>query len=710
MAGPAPVVAVVGNPNTGKSTLFNRLTGGRQHVGNFAGVTVEKKEGELRLSDGRTARLVDLPGAYSLAASSPDEQVVIDVLGGRGGDVPRPDAVLCVVDTSNLPRNLYLVTQVAETGVPIAIALNMSDEAKRKGISIDPEALSKRLGVPVVPTVATRGTGVDELPRAIETALRDRPRFAGVPWPDSMESVCRTVADAARSATGRDLTEAEVHRLMFDVESGLPRRLGWDGAETALSEARERLLAAGHDPVSYEATERYRHIESLLQDQAARPEPARAARGYAVDRVLTHRFWGLLVFAGVMFAVFASIYWLAQPLMGLIEELFAAIGGWAGAALAGAPILQSLVANGIVAGVGGVIVFLPQIAILFFFIALLEDSGYMARAAFLMDKVFSWCGLNGKSFVPMLSSFACAVPAILGTRSIEDPKARLSTILISPLMSCSARLPVYVLLIGAFIEPAYGPWWAGVALFAMHLLGLAVAIPVAFLINRFLLKIRPIPFLLEMPPYRRPRATDVALKMFRNSKEFVVRAGTVILAFAIVIWALTFFPRSESVREAVERDAAAGLSEGELESALEAAWMEDSYLGRFGKLVQPAFEPAGFDWKLTVGVLASFPAREVIVSTLGIIYNAGDPEEDDAALRERLAAATWPDGRPIYTPWVALAVMVFFALCLQCGSTVAVIARESGWRWAAFAFAYMTGLAWVGAVVAYQAGSALFGS
>lgn len=708
MAGPAPVVAVAGNPNTGKSTLFNRLTGGRQHVGNFAGVTVERKEGALRLPDGRSARLVDLPGAYSLSPSSPDEQIVIDVLTGRAPDVPRPDAVLCVVDASNLRRNLYLVTQIAETGVPIAIALNMSDEAARKGVSIDANALASALGVPVIPTVATRGDGVDELPRAIETALRDRTRFAVVPWPDSMEAICREVAEAARAATGRELTEAEVHRLLFDAESALPGRLGWAGAETALSEARDRLRAAGHDPVRFEATERYRHIERLLQGHATRPDPERAERAYAVDRILTNRVWGLLIFAAVMFAVFASIYWLAKPLMDAIDALFAAIGGWAGAALAGTPMLQSLVVHGIVAGAGSVLVFLPQIAILFFFIALLEDTGYMARAAFLMDKVFSWCGLNGKSFVPMLSSFACAVPAILGTRTIEDPKARLATILISPLMSCSARLPVYVLMIGAFIEPAYGPLWAGVALFAMHLLGLVVAIPVAFLINRFLLKIRPIPFLLEMPPYRRPRPADIALKMFRNSKEFVVRAGTVILAFAIVIWALTFFPRSDAVRERIERESA-GLTEAELESTLEAAWMEDSYLGRFGKFVQPAFAPAGFDWKLTVGVLASFPAREVIVSTLGIIYNAGDPEEDDAAaLRERLAAATWPYGRPIYTPWVALAVMVFFALCLQCGSTVAVIARESGWRWAAFAFAYMTGLAWIGAVAAYQAGTALF--
>jgi len=686
--GRAPVVAVAGNPNTGKSTLFNRLTGGSQRVGNFGGVTVEKKEGALRL-DGIDAVAVDLPGTYSLAAASPDEQVVLDVLTGRSEGTPRPDAVVCVVDATNLGRNLFLVSQIGETGLPIVVALNMSDEAERKGIRIDAAKLSSRVGVPVVPTVATEGRGLEALRGAIASALNDRPKFAVVPWPESMEEVCRSV----RAKAGGVLTEAEVHRLMFDIGSDLPRRIGWLGAEPALREARETLKLRGMDPVSFEATERYRHLEGLLEGMSTRPVTARARRGYAVDRFLTHRFWGLLVFGAIMFVVFSSIYWLAKPLMEGVVALFGLLGGWAGAALAGTPMLQSLVVDGVIAGVSGVLVFLPQILVLFFFIALLEDTGYMARAAFLMDKVFSWCGLNGKSFVPMLSSFACAVPAIIGTRSIEDPKARLATILISPLMSCSARLPVYVLMIGAFIEPTYGPVWAGVALFAMHLLGLVVAIPVAFVINRFLLRTRPLPFVLEMPPYRRPGVRDVGLKMYRNAMEFVVRAGTVILAFAILIWALTFFPRTEA--------------EGVSESEARAAQLEHSYLGRFGKAVQPAFEPAGFDWKLTVSVLASFPAREVVVTTLGIIYNVGEAEDSDSLLRERLAAASWPDGRKVYTPWVALAVMVFFALCLQCGSTVAVMARESGWRWAAFAFVYMTGLAWIGAVAVYQVGAGL---
>jgi ferrous iron transport protein B len=324
-----------------------------------------------------------------------------------------------------------------------------------------------------------------------------------------------------------------------------------------------------------------------------------------------------------------------------------------------------------------------------------------------MDKVFSWTGLNGKSFVPMLSSFACAVPAILTTRTIEDPKARLSTILVSPLMSCSARLPVYVLMIGAFIEPKFGPLWAGAALFAMHLLGLVVAIPIAFVINRFILKLRPLPFILEMPPYRLPSAKGVARRMFLSGREFAVRAGTVIFAISIIVWALSYFPHGAAVGEAVGKSLPANTAEAEKDRAVRAAYLEQSVLGRFGKVVQPVFAPAGFDWKTTVAVLAAFPAREVVVSTLGILYSTD--EEDKGALRAEMGRATWPDGKPVYTPAMAAAVMVFFAFCLQCGSTMSVMAREASWKWAGFAFVYMTSLAWIAAVATYQIGRSLAG-
>jgi ferrous iron transport protein B len=667
------VVAVIGNPNTGKSSLFNALTGIRQHVGNYPGITVERKEGVCRLEDGDVT-LIDLPGTYSLAAVSADEQVIIEVLSGRRADTRRPAAVICVVDASNLRRNLFLVSQITETGLPVVVALNMMDEAEQRGFKIDPAALSAKLGVPVVPTVAVRNQGMDDLRRAIAAVLGSPNKFPAVAWPPAVVEARKIVADAARAA-GRTPSEADVSRLLFDVEP--PEAFA--GLVAARDAAYKGMTAASLDPVSAEAFLRYRHLDGLLDGVSKKIEIPDAAKPYAIDRLLTHRVGGLLVFTALMFAVFASVYWIARPAMDGIEWLFGKLGVWAGAALAGRPMIQSLVVDGMIAGVGGVVVFLPQILILFLFVAILEDSGYMARAAFLMDKVFSWTGLNGKSFVPMLSSFACAVPAIMTARTIEDPKARLSTILVSPLMSCSARLPVYVLMIGAFIEPKYGALWAGAALFVMHMLGLVVAIPIAFFINRFLLKLKPLPFILEMPPYRRPAAASVVRRMYLSGKEFTVRAGSVIFAISIIIWALSYFPHPAA--------------KGEDKSVA----LERSFLGTFGKAVQPAFAPAGFDWKTTVAVLAAFPAREVVVSTLGILYSAEDDEENVKLKEQMIASKT-------FTVATAAAVMVFFAFCMQCGSTVAIMARESSWKWAGFAFVYMTTLAWVGAVATYQIG------
>ncbi|HYF01372.1 MAG TPA: ferrous iron transport protein B [Planctomycetota bacterium] len=694
----AAVVAVVGNPNTGKSTLFNALTRSTQLVGNYPGVTVERRRGSCCF-DGLDVTFVDLPGTYSLAATSRDEQVVVDVLSGRIPGEPRPQAVLCVADASHLRRNLYLASQVAETGLPVVVALNMADEAEAKGVKIDVARLSERLGVPVVPTVATRGEGLDALRRAIAQVLREPSRFAPVPWPPSVRDALDALTKPPLSSVN-GTTPAEAARILFDAEA--------PGAPEAREHGRAAMKAAGLDPLSAESTLRYAHLEERLRGVVTAGDPAKRASGYALDRLLTHRVWGLLIFAGLMFGMFSSIYWAAAPLMDAIDLFFGWLAGRAGDALSSRPMLQSLVADGMIAGVGGVVIFLPQILILFLFIAVLEDSGYMSRAAFLMDRVFGWTGLNGKSFVPMLSSFACAIPGLMATRTIDDPKARLSTILVAPLMSCSARLPVYTLMIAAFIQPRHGALVAGAVQFAMYALGVVLALVIAFFINRFLLKLRSIPFVLEMPPYRVPTAKTVFRRMYFSGREFVVRAGTVIFAFSIVIWALTYFPRPEAVATSVQASLP-GASEEEVERAVSSAYLEQSFLGRFGKAVQPAFAPAGFDWKVTVAVLAAFPAREVVVSTLKIIYavEEGDDEEaSDALLREKLAGAAGPDGRPVFTTAVAVAVMVFFALCLQCGSTVAVMAREASWRWAGFAFAYMTALAWLGAVVAYQVGTA----
>jgi ferrous iron transport protein B len=710
-----PAIVIVGNPNTGKSSLFNGLTGARQHVGNYPGITVERKEGTLRL-DGSTARLLDLPGTYSLAAASRDERIVTEVLAGRRADVVLPQAVICIVDATNLRRNLFLVSQVAETGLPLVIALNMIDEANRRDIRIDVDLLARRLGVPVIPTVAPRGTGLGELRKAVAEILRAPAPFPAVPWPDAVVEARRMLGKKARAETGREWNQAELNRLIFDAEA--PKDLP-EGLAEARAEALRNIEASGLNPMDAEALLRYRHLETLLEGVSTQPDPRITARAYAVDRVLTHRILGLLVFSALLFLVFASIYWLAQPMMDGIEWVFGAAADHAGATLEGRPMLRSLVADGIISGVGSVVIFLPQILILFLFIAILEDTGYMSRAAFLMDKVFSWTGLNGKSFVPMLSSFACAVPGIMATRTIEDPKARLSTILVAPLMSCSARLPIYILIIGAFIEPWAGPLWAGAALFAMHLLGLVVAIPAAWLINRLLLNQTTLPFLLEMPPYRAPQPLSVGMRVYRSGREFIIRAGTIIFSFSIVIWALTYFPRPEGVREEVARTEAAArgitleeaqaLLETDLAGKLDAAYLEQSWIGRFGRLIQPAFEPAGFDWRITVGIVSALPARELFVSTLGIAYAVGEQDEESPALRERMRATVRPDGSLVFTPAVALAIMVFFAFCMQCASTLVVISREAGWRWALFTFGYMTALAWLAAVATFQAVSAIMG-
>jgi len=703
------LVALVGNPNTGKSTLFNALTGLRQRVGNYPGVTVARKSGTCDLGDGQKVELVDLPGLYSLAAASPDEQVVIDALSGNIAGDRRPDAVVLVVDSTNLLRNLFLASQVAELGRPVVIVLNQADVAKEQGLRIDTELLSRRLGgVPVVLSSAWKGEGILDVRRAIASAVAKQTVVKRVVWPTNIAAALADVATAAAADTGKPISAADAQRLLFDTNPSTADRLGWTVAqrEKILRSARDRVRNSGYNPMAAEPLVHYAHLRAVLEGVVVEGA-GKAGRSAAVDRLLLHRFLGPVLFLGIMLGFFGSVFWLAKFPMEWIQAGVDWTKTVVAPTLDAYPMLQSLLADGIIGGVGAFLVFLPQILILFLFIGILEDSGYMARAAFIMDRLFSWCGLNGKSFVPLLSGFACAIPSLLSTRTIEDPKARLATAFVVPFMSCSARFPVYALMCAAFIGPIYGPGWQSVVMIGMHCVGLLFAVPTAFVLTRLLLKVKPQPFVLELPRYQMPKPRDVIWRMWQNAAEFVSKAGTVIFAITIIVWALSYFPRDVSVAERIKASNPVA-SEEVVNAKVQAAYVEQSYMGRFGKAVQPIFDPLGFDWKITVGVLASFPAREVIVSTLGVTYSVGEGAEADSQhLRKAMQDAKWSEGpragTPIFSLAAVLALMVFFALCSQCGPTIATLAQETGgWKWAAGSFVYMTALAWLAGTAVYQ--------
>jgi ferrous iron transport protein B len=708
-AEPGLTVALVGNPNTGKSTLFNALTGLRQRVGNYPGVTVARKSGQCDCGDGLKVELIDLPGLYSLSAASPDEQVVIDALSGHLAEDCRADAVVVVIDATNLLRNLFLASQLSELGLPVVLVLNQADVAAEQGVKIDAGLLSRRLGgVPVVLTSAWKGEGIAAVRRAIAEALRLRIRMPAVEWPALVEEALADVAAGVASDLGQTPSRADVERLLFDSTTSVGQRLGWEAArrDAVIRAARDKVRRAGYNPLAAEPLIHYERLRKLLEG-VVQGGGNRTGASAAVDQVLLHRILGPIVFAGIMLGMFASVFWLAKfPMQWLSSG-----ADWLKAVVAplldGMPMLQSLVTDGMIGGVGAFLAFLPQILILFLFVGILEDSGYMARAAFIMDRLFSWCGLNGKSFVPMLSGFACAIPGLLSTRTIEDPKARLATAFAVPFMSCSARFPIYALMCAAFIGPLYGPGWESVVMVGMHCVGLLFAVPTAFVLTRFVLKVKPQPFVLELPRYQMPKPRDVLWRMWQNAAEFVSKAGTVIFAITIIVWALSYFPRDPAVEQRV-RAQSAGASAEVVSARVQAAYVEQSWMGRFGKSVQPIFDPCGFDWKITVGVLASFPAREVIVSTLGVTYSVGEGAKADSAhLQQAMRDAKWPDGpragTAIFSLAAVLALMVFFALCSQCGPTVATLAQETGgWKWAVISFVYMTALAWIMAVVVYQ--------
>ena len=686
-------VAVAGNPNVGKTSLFNLLTGSRYKVGNYPGVTVETREGRLRGSGASPAPiLIDLPGTYSLTPTAEDEAVAFRSL--TGAELSPPDAVLLVLDASNLARNLYLALQVLELGRPCVIALNMIDLAKQAGVAIDPERLEAALGIPVVPTVARTGEGIDALIKVLDglvgRAARTEPRVTA---PGHERAALRGCLDA--------LAEAGPARARWLLAAQAAESLELCNPSAHERAVVERFEAETIERAIRELVElRYAEVDRLLaelsfveksNEQGEAPAMAMSAK---IDAVLTHRVLGPAVFLLVMALLFQSIFSWAEPLMGLIEGGI----GWLSETVAstlGPGTFTDLLTEGVIAGVGNVIVFVPQIALLFLFIGILEDSGYMARAAFIVDRLMARVGLNGKAFVPLLSGYACAIPAIMSTRTISSFKDRVVTILMIPFMSCSARLPVYTLIIGALFvanERVLGPFTqGGLILLGMYLLSTVSALLLGALYKRTLLKSPTPPLVLELPPYRLPRVRDTLRQVWDRTADFLRDAGTIILAVTIVLWGLLTYPKVDE----------AELAPGETA-------IERSIAGTLGKSIEPVLEPIGQDWRIGIGLIGSFAAREVLVSTLGLVYGIEGADEDDAPLREELATAKHADGTPRYTPLSGLALMVFFVYACQCMSTLAIVRRETrSWKWPMFMLVSMTAIAYVAALLVFQIGSLL---
>lgn len=709
--------ALVGNPNTGKTTLFNALTGLNQKVGNYAGVTVERKTGKFILDD-TPITLIDLPGAYSLAARSPDEMLVADILLGQQSGEEPVDLIVAIVDASNIHRNFYLLSQILELGLPVVVALNMIDIAQAKGIRIDPEGLTKRMGVPVVPICARQNTGIRELRKALtgigtqRTCLPvDRPQF-----PDSIHQSVSHLQEwiqANAPADLRPIPKTELFRALIDRAGYAEKRLGQElGPAFIAALNRERGMDRDSLPLSsIEVKYRYEWIHSVLGSSVKKPAQTVKTHTDRIDRILTHRFYGTVLFLGLMAFLFQAIYTWAAPAMDWIDAFFGALGETAAQWIPEGA-LRSLVVDGAIAGVGSVLIFLPQIAILFFFIAILEDCGYLPRAAYLMDRLLAFCGLSGKSFIPILSSFACAVPGVMATRTIEDRSDRITTILVAPLMSCSARLPVYLIFIAAFIpnRPVAGTWFTlqGVTLLGLYLLGIVVAIPAAWIIRRRIAKGSESAFILEMPTYKWPVFRNVVLYVYESVRAFVIRAGTLIFFITILVWALAYFPHPASIHERYDAlRAQAGSEEREtIDHQEEGEYIRQSYLGRMGRAIEPIVHPLGWDWRIGMATLAAFPAREIVVAVLGTVFNLGSSTGDNSQiLRTALQTVQREDGRPLFTIAVALSIMIYFALCCQCGATLATVKREThSYGWAIFTFVYMTALAYLGAFAAYQIG------
>lgn len=724
MSAELPLLAIVGNPNSGKTTVFNLLTGLRQKVGNYPGVTVEKKIGECYSQHGKKLRLIDLPGAYSLNARSPDEAVLRDVLLGRQSDTPRPDRVVFIADAANLERNLYLLTQVLELGLPTILVLNMMDVALAKEWRIDVKKLSAELGVPVVPMQATSGTGALELKSAISREDIPLPHWQSAPLPEDIRAALQaTRAELLLTSAVHDKTTLleplyllsdhdPLHASIQDAHLGQIRR-GRDALNATHPGWEDHLVAA-----------RYAEIEKLTHQVLQRPDQELPTLTQKLDAFLLHPLFGgaaVLVFLTFLFYL---IFAVAEGPMGWIDAAFGNLGDYVTSLMPPGD-LRDLIVQGAIAGVGGVVIFLPQILILFFFIGIMEDTGYMARLAFILDRMMSLVGLNGKAFIPFLSSYACAIPGVMATRTIDSPKDRLITILIAPLASCSARIPVYVLLISAFMPDSVSTLAKAGIMVGLYALGTFGAFFFAWVLNKGIMRGANAPMILEMPSYKMPALRSILLLVMQRARVFLVRAGTIIFGISILIWAASTYPKNHELNEhaaAIEERISALGDPGENAATLaqietakaELATVNSQHLaqsvaGRAGHFIEPAIRPLGYDWKIGIGLIGSFAAREVFVNTMSVVYAVqAEDDEDLTPIRDRLREEKRPDGTLVYTPLVCISLLVFYVFAMQCVSTMAIVKRETGsWGWMWFQLGFMTGTAYILSFAVFQIGKAL---
>ena len=694
-------VALVGNPNTGKSTLFNVLTGLNQKIGNFPGVTVDKKTGFCDLPDGRRAKIIDLPGTYSLYPKSRDESIVFSVLADKANPL-RPDLVVVILDASNLKRNLLLYTQVADLKLPVIVALNMMDLATKSGITIDVNAFAQKLGVPVVPISARKVEGIDQLKSAInyanKVALQEDTIDVEVLAPQLIAQISKEIEVENPYYALQLAHQHETLKFLSSTQSD------------RIEELEQEFSFHSQKAQATETIARYNFINDLLYDTVKKNETAQEENiSNRIDKVLTHRVFGFIIFFAILLFIFQSIFaWSAYP-MELIGDFFVWVQTSLHRILPTGP-LVNLVVDGVLGGLSGVMVFIPQIAILFGFISILEDTGYMSRVTFMMDRLMRKVGLNGKSVVPLIGGFACAVPSIMSTRTIENWKDRMITIMVTPLVTCSARLPIYTLLI-ALVVPNRNIWWIfnlqGLVLTGMYLFSLVSAITVAF-VMKLLLKARERGyFIMELPVYRMPRWKNVGQDMYNRAKAFVLQAGKVIVAVSVILWVLASYgpgDRFEQIEQKYKKPQyAQHMSPDDIHHAVASEKLENSYAGVLGHTIEPVIKPLGFDWKIGIALITSFAAREVFVGTMATIYSVDGDAEKIESVQQKMHTAKNPNGQPVFTVAVAFSLMMFYAFAMQCASTIAVVYRETkNWRWPASQFIYMTGLAYIVSFITYH--------